>query len=95
MFVLSQFIRAIAGVIEVVLQIYLWIVIISALLSWVNPDPYNPIIRFLYAMTEPVYRIIRRILPLPRMAIDFSPVIVILIIIVLQSILHQIAVNLQ
>jgi YggT family protein len=61
----------------------MWIIIISALLSWVNPDPYNPIVRFMHSVTEPVLRPIRRRLGI-SMGIDFSPMIVILIIIFLK-----------
>jgi YggT family protein len=56
----------------------MWIIIIRALISWVSPNPYNPIVRFLYRATEPVLRPVRRIIPLGGMGIDFSPVIVIL-----------------
>jgi YggT family protein len=99
MFVLGNFLGAIAGVLDIVLTIYMWIVIISALISWVNPDPYNPIVRFLYSVTEPVFATVRRLLPFPYMGIDFSPLIVLLIIIFLQQFLvrtlHQVAMNLQ
>jgi YggT family protein len=78
MFVLGNFLNALAGVLHSVLFIYMWIVIISALISWVNPDPYNPIVRFLYNVTDPAFRLVRRILPLPPMGIDFSPIIVLL-----------------
>ncbi len=79
----GNFFYAIAFVIDKVLFIYMWIIIISALLSWVNPDPYNPIVRFLYSVTEPVLRPIRRRLG-GFMGIDISPLIVILIIMFLQ-----------
>ena len=99
MFVLANLIDAIAGVLEIVLTIYMWIVIISALLSWVNPDPYNPIVRFLYSVTEPAFALVRRHLPLPAVGIDFSPIVVLLAIyLLLQFIprtLHQIALGLQ
>jgi YggT family protein len=99
MFVLGNFLGAIAGVLDIVLTIYMWIVIISALISWVNPDPYNPIVRFLYSVTEPVFGTVRRLLPFPYMGMDFSPLIVLLIIIFLQQFLvrtlHQVAMNLQ
>jgi YggT family protein len=99
MFVLGNFLGAIAGVLDIVLTIYMWIVIISALISWVNPDPYNPIVRFLFSVTEPVFATVRRLLPFPYMGIDFSPLIVLLIIIFLQQFLvrtlHQVAMNLQ
>jgi YggT family protein len=65
----------------------MWIVIISAVVSWVNPDPYNPIIRFLRAVTEPVYRPIRRIIGYRLGPIDISPMIVILAIIFVQKFL--------
>ena len=60
MFVLGNFLGAIAEVLNIVLTIYMWIVIISALISWVNPDPYNPIVRFLFSVTEPVFATVRR-----------------------------------
>ena len=99
MFIIGNFISALADVLNVVLTIYMWIVIIAALISWVNPDPYNPIVRFLYSVTEPVFAMVRRRLPFPPMGIDFSPLIVLVVILFLQSFLvktlHQIAVNLQ
>ena len=70
---LGNFLGAIAEVLNIVLTIYMWIVIISALISWVNPDPYNPIVRFLFSVTEPVFATVRRVLPFPYMGIDFSP----------------------
>ena len=54
MFVLGNFIEAVAALLKLVLEAYFWIIIIRAILSWVNPDPYNPIVRFLYRVTEPV-----------------------------------------
>ena len=81
MIVLPNLMRAIAVVFYTVLNVYFWIVIISAMLSWVRPDPYNPIVRILRALTEPVYYRIRKHLPFTYMAgIDFSPVVVLLII---------------
>ena len=99
MFVLANFIGALAHVLNTFLTVYMWIVIIAALITWVNPDPYNPIVRFLYSVTEPVFRYVRRVLPLPSMSIDISPIIVILIIIFLQyflvASLIQLARNMQ
>jgi YggT family protein len=80
MFVMGNLIVAVAQVINIVLTIYMWIIIIRALISWVSPNPYNPIVRFLYRATEPVLRPVRRVLPLGGIGIDFSPVIVILVI---------------
>ena len=79
MIVLPNLIKAIAVVLYTVLNIYFWIVIVSAVLSWVRPDPYNPIVRILHALTEPVYYRIRKNLPFTYMSgIDFSPVVVLL-----------------
>ncbi|MFP4071262.1 MAG: YggT family protein [Desulfovibrionales bacterium] len=79
MFVLSNFLQAVAYILNTVLTIYFWVVIASAVLSWVNPDPYNPIVRFLRGVTEPVFYRVRRWLPFTSVSgIDFSPIIVIL-----------------
>ena len=80
MFALGNIILGIARVLGVVLNIYMWVVIIRALLSWVNPDPYNPIVQFLTRITEPVLRPLRKLVPAYRLGIDLSPLIVILII---------------
>ena len=82
---MGYFIRALAIVIDNVLFIYMWIIIIRAVLSWVSPDPYNPIVRIIHNITEPVLYQIRRRLPVSFGGIDLSPVIVLLIIIFLQS----------
>ena len=70
-----------------ILRIYLIIVIIAAVISWVNPDPYNPIVRGIYGITEPVLNRIRRLLPMPMPGIDFSPMILIAIIYALDAFL--------
>ena len=80
MFILANLLTAIAQILDIVLSIYMWIIIIAALISWVNPDPYNPIVRFLYTVTEPVLRHVRRLFRLGFGGIDISPMIVILII---------------
>lgn len=74
--------------IHLILNAYLWIVIISALLSWVNPDPYNPIVRFLRQVTEPVYQTIRKRLPrsLFSLGLDITPLIVIFLVIAIDTI---------
>ena len=78
MFIFANLIIAVAGILKVLLDGYMWIVIISALISWVNPDPYNPIVKFLHAVTEPVFRPIRRIIGYRLGPIDISPMVVIL-----------------
>jgi YggT family protein len=87
MFVVGNFIEAIARIIDMGLTLYMWLIIIRAVISWVNPDPYNPIVRFLYTVTEPVLYQVRRLIPLKGIGIDFSPIIVILVIVFLQSFL--------
>ena len=78
MFVLSNFLLGIAEVLRLALQVYLWLIIARAVLSWVTPDPYNPIVRFLHRATDPVLHWVRRRLPLAFGGIDFSPILVIL-----------------
>lgn len=87
MFVLGDLLISIATIIDYLLGFYKWVVIIAALISWVNPDPYNPVVRFLYAVTEPVLRPIRRLIGHRLGPVDISPIIVILVIIFLQSFL--------
>jgi YggT family protein len=94
MFVLNNFIVAVARVIDVVLTVYLWIVVIRAVVSWVNPDPYNKIVIFLYRVTEPVLRPIRRMIPRHNLPIDFSPLVVLLGILFLQYFLVQTLIDL-
>jgi YggT family protein len=84
MFIFGNIILGIAKVLDVVLNIYMWVIIIRALISWVNPDPYNPIVQILTKMTEPVLRPIRKLVPPHRVGIDFSPIIAILAIYFLQ-----------
>jgi YggT family protein len=87
MFVLGNFIVAFAKILDIALTIYMWVIIARAVISWVNPDPYNPIVQFLYRVTEPVMAPIRRWIPFGNMGIDFSPIILILAIVFLQSFL--------
>ena len=87
MFIIGNFLSATAQILEIVLQLYMWIIIIRALLSWVNPDPYNPIVQFLNSITEPVLYRVRQLIPMSSIGIDFSPIVVILVIIFLQSFL--------
>ncbi len=85
MFIISNLVLALAKIIHIVLNIYMYMIIARALLSWVNPDPYNSIVRFLFNTTEPVLYAIRRRVPLFFGGIDFSPMIVILVILFLDS----------
>ena len=89
MFVVSNFLIAIARILDIGLSLYMYIIIARAIISWVNPDPYNPIVRFLNSITEPVLLRIRRRLPLFFGGMDFSPIIVILAIIFIQTFVVQ------
>jgi len=78
MFVIGNFIFAVAVILQYLITILVWIIIIRALLSWVNPDPYNVIVQILYKITEPILAPLRRIIPIQNMGIDISPIIAIL-----------------
>lgn len=78
MFIVSNFLVAIAEVIQVAINVLWWLIIIRALISWVNPDPYNPLVQFLYRTTEPFLMPFRRIIPAYKIGIDLSPVFAIL-----------------
>ena len=85
----SNFLTAIAKVLDVVLSIFMWIVIARAILSWVSPDPYNPIVRFIHNITEPVLHQVRKRVPINFGGIDFSPILVLLAVIFLQQFVVQ------
>ncbi len=85
MFILANLLIAVAKVLQIVLTLYMYVIIAQAILSWVSPDPYNPIVRFIRSITEPVLYRIRSHLPVMFGGIDFSPIIVILGIVFLQS----------
>src|SRR5512145_1260175 len=85
----SNLLNALANLVSLVLTVYLWIIIARAVLSWVNPDPFNPVVRFLYRVTEPVLRPIRRRMPMMGMGLDLSPMLVILAIYFLQAFLVE------
>ena len=89
MFILSNFIAAIAKILSIVLNLYMWLIIIRALASWFSPDPYNPIYQFLLRITEPVLGYIRRFLPMRAGMMDLSPIVALLVIIFLQTFLVQ------
>ena len=85
----GNFIGAIAYVLDVVLNIYMWIIVARAIISWVSPSPYNPIVQFLYRVTEPVLRYARRIIPPIGGTLDLSPIVVLLVIVFLRKFLVQ------
>ena len=98
MFMFGNFIKAIADLLNFVLSAYIWIVIARAVISWVNADPYNPVVRFLHQVTDPLLNRIRRFLPAMG-GFDLSPMVLIFAIIFLQSFLvptlRQLAAGLQ
>ncbi len=85
MLIVANFLEAIAVVLDYALTLYMWVIIAGAVLSWVNPDPYNPIVRFINSATQPVFYQIRKRLPVAFAGIDISPIIVILGIVFLQT----------
>lgn len=84
---------ALYEVVNLVFQIYIFIVIARALVSWVNPDPYNPIVRFLHNATDPVLERMKRVLPLQFSGIDLSPIALLLLLSVVEQILLKIIVQ--
>ena len=99
MFVIGNILLGIADVLDVVLNIYMWVIIIRALISWVGPDPYNPIVQVLNRLTEPVLGPLRKLAPPWKIGIDLSPLIAILIIFFLRKALirtlHQLAISMS
>ena len=92
MFILGNLLSATAQVLSIVLQLYMWVIIIRALLSWVNPDPYNPIVQLLHSITEPVLLRVRQLVPMSGIGIDFAPIIVLLAIVFLKEfVVHSLA----
>jgi YggT family protein len=87
MFIISNFLSALVSLVDIVLVGYMWIVVGRAIMSWVNPDPYNPIVRFLHDVTEPVLSRIRRMIPVFGGGVDFSPFILIIAILFLRNFL--------
>jgi YggT family protein len=75
--ILATFFEAIAQILDMAITLYIWVVIIAALISFVNPDPYNPIVQTLRRLTEPVYRYIRRYIPTVFGGVDLAPLVVI------------------
>lgn len=85
MFIFGNFVVAVARMVDLLLGVLYWLILIRALISWVNPDPFNPIVQFLYRTTEPILTPLRRILPVT--AIDISPLVAFFAIMFLKSFL--------
>lgn len=87
MFIVGNLLGALAHVVSITLTILYWLVLIRALISWVNPDPTNAIVQFLHGVTEPVLEPLRRLLPTWRLGIDLSPFLAVLLLIFLEKFL--------
>ncbi|NCD11204.1 MAG: YggT family protein [Epsilonproteobacteria bacterium] len=79
MIVLATLIEAFAAILHTIINIYIWVVIIAALITFVRPDPYNPIVQILFRLTNPVYALIRKLVPTLIGGVDLAPLIVILV----------------
>lgn len=80
-------VSGLGGIVHSLLTVYIWVVIIGALLTWVRPDPYNPIVQIIYRLTEPAYKLIRKTIPTVFNGLDLAPIILIIILQVLDVIL--------
>lgn len=83
-------VSGLGGIVHSLLTVYIWVVIIGALLSWVRPDPYNPIVQIIYRLTEPAYKLIRRMMPTVFNGLDLAPLILIISLNVIDVILVNI-----
>lgn len=96
--IVRELIFAVADIVNLAFSIYIFIVIARAIISWVNPDPYNPIVRFLHTATDPVLYRLRRIIPLQFGGIDFSPLVLLIALSFVQrilvAVLRQLAISL-
>lgn len=70
-------VSGLGGIVHSLLTVYIWVVIIGALLTWVRPDPYNPIVQVIYRLTQPAYDLIRRLMPTVFNGLDLAPIILI------------------
>ena len=74
--IVGNLLNAIGVILSMLINLYVWVIVIAALISWVRPDPYNPVVQVLNRLTQPVYSKLRRIMPTTINGIDFSPLIV-------------------
>lgn len=92
---ITDILVGIGSIVISLINVYIWIIIIAALLSFVNPDPFNPIVQFLYRITNPAYDFVRRFMRTDFNGLDFAPLIIIIalqvVIVILQSLLNHLA----
>ena len=86
--------QVVVGVVDFLLNVFMYLIIGRAIISWVNPDPYNPIVNFLYTATEPVMRIARKIIPPIGGTLDISPIIVLVLIYFIRILVNEFLFNL-
>ncbi|WP_297441221.1 YggT family protein [Sulfurimonas sp.] len=91
---LIEIIQGLGGIFISLINVYIWVIIIGALLSFVNPDPYNPIVQFLYKVTNPAYSFVRRFMRTDINGLDFAPLIIIVVLQVLIVVLSSLLYNL-
>lgn len=84
---MAGIVSGLGGIVHSLITVYIWVLIIGALLSWVRPDPYNPIVQIIYRLTEPAYRTLRRVMPTVFNGIDLAPLILVILLQVLDVIL--------
>lgn len=89
-----EIVQGLGGLLISLINVYIWVIIITALLSFVNPDPYNPVVQFLYRVTNPAYAFVRRFIPTTLNGLDFAPLIIIIglqvLIVILSALLHSV-----
>jgi YggT family protein len=85
LFVFGNLFSTIAHILDILLEVYMWVVIVRAILSWINPNPYNPLVRIIYGLVDPVTYSISRFFPTRIGMIDIAPFMLLLIIIFLQK----------
>jgi YggT family protein len=93
MSILVDIIQGLGGLLISLINVYIWVVIIAALLSFVNPDPYNPIVQFLHRITEPAYRLVRKNIKTDMGGLDLAPLVIIIglqiVIVILSALLNS------
>lgn len=87
---MAGIVSGVGGIVHSLITVYIWVLIIGALLSWVRPDPYNPIVQIIYRLTEPAYRLLRRVMPTVFNGLDLAPLILVILLQVLDVLLVNI-----
>ena len=80
----SELIIGLLQIVNGLIWVYMWVIIIAALLTWIKPDPYNPVVQMLYRLTQPAYALVRKSIPTMFNGIDLAPLVIIIGLQVLQ-----------